>query len=112
MQFTWSDYGDEKYFHILILKQQRSGFALNPITMFEKFSTMIQRKLLKVSNQDFSKYVDKFVKVIVVNKDKSTWFDAMLDKLHKADPIAYVSSKMIINIWTVSDEEMEGVKIH
>ena len=36
MQFTWSDYGDEKYFHIFDTETRSMTPIHNPLTMFEK----------------------------------------------------------------------------
>ena len=47
MQFTWSDYGDEKYFHILDTATRELTPVHNPLTMFENVSMMIQKRHLK-----------------------------------------------------------------
>ena len=36
MQFTWSDYGDEKYFHIFDTETREMTLIHNHLTMFEK----------------------------------------------------------------------------
>ena len=88
MQFTWSDYGDEKYFHIFDTDTREMRPIHNPITMFEKlFYDDTKESFETISNKDYTKYKGKFTKVIVVNKDNPYWFDSMLDKLHEASPL-------------------------
>lgn len=48
MQFTWSDYGDQKYFHIFDTQDQSITPVHNPLTMFEKTFMMILKKLLNL----------------------------------------------------------------
>ena len=111
MQFTWSDYGDEKYFHIFDTETTEIRPIHNPLTMFEKvFYDDTKETFESISNQDFSKYTDKFVKVIVVNKDNPYWFDAMVDKLHKANPLHMSVVDDHKHMDLLSDEEMEGVE--
>lgn len=111
MQFTWSDYGDEKYFHIFDTETTEIRPIHNPLTMFEKvFYDDTKETFESISNRDFSKYTDKFVKVIVVNKDNPYWFDAMVDKLHKANPLHMSVVDDHKHMDLLSDEEMEGVE--
>ena len=95
----------------LILKQQRSVSIHNPIKMFEKIMyDDTEESFESISNQDYSKYENKFVKVIVVNKENPYWFDAMLDKLHKANPLHLSVVDDHKHMDLLSDEEMEGVE--
>ena len=111
MQFTWSDYGDEKYFHIFDTATTEISPIHNPIKMFEKIMyDDTEESFESISNQDYSKYENKFVKVIVVNKENPYWFDAMLDKLHKANPLHLSVVDDHKHMDLLSDEEMEGVE--
>jgi|TARA_B100000282_G_scaffold296513_1_gene278714 hypothetical protein len=111
MQFTWSDYGDEKYFHIFDTETTEISPIHNPIKMFEKIMyDDTEESFESISNQDYSKYENKFVKVIVVNKENPYWFDAMLDKLHKANPLHLSVVDDHKHMDLLSDEEMEGVE--
>ena len=76
MQFTWSDYGDNKYFHVFDTDTQELTPVLNPIEMFEKvFYDDTKETFESIANADYSNVNKKFVKVIVVNKDNPYWFD-------------------------------------
>lgn len=88
MQFTWSDYGDNKYFHIFDTEDQSMTPIHNPITMFEKsFYDDTKKTFETISNADYSNLEGKFVKVVVVNKDNPYWFDTFLDKVHAQNPL-------------------------
>jgi DNA repair exonuclease SbcCD nuclease subunit len=88
MEFTWSDYGDNKYFHIFDTDTRELLPVLNPITMFHKaFYDDSKSSFEEISNADYSEIEGKFVKVIVINKDNPYWFDTYLDKIHAQNPI-------------------------
>ena len=111
MQFTWSDYGDEKYFHIFDTDTREMRPNQNPITMFEKlFYDDTKESFETISNKDYTKYKGKFTKVIVVNKDNPYWFDSMLDKLHEASPlhVSVVDDHKHMDL--MDDSDIEGVE--
>jgi DNA repair exonuclease SbcCD nuclease subunit len=111
MQFTWSDYGDNKYFHIFDTETQELTPVLNPITMFEKsFYDDTKETFETISNMDYSKFTNKFVKVIVVNKDNPYWFDTFLDKLNSANPlhVAVVDDNKHMDFY--GDDDIEDIE--
>ena len=111
MQFTWSDYGDNKYFHIFDTDTQELTPILNPITMFEKSFYDDEKETFEtISNQDYSKYTGKFVKVIVVNKENPYWFDTFLDKLHASNPlhVAVVDDNKHMDFY--GDDDIEDIE--
>ena len=84
-QFTWSDYGDTKGFHILDTSNRELTFIANPYTIFHKlFYDDLNIELDTIINVDFSVYKDTYVKVIIKNKTNPYWFDMFIDKLEKA----------------------------
>ena len=88
MQFTWSDYGDNKYFHIFDTDTREMLPVPNPLTIFEKiFYDDTKETFETIVNKDYSNVTGKFTKVIVVNKDNPYWFDSFLDKIHGASPL-------------------------
>jgi hypothetical protein len=88
MQFTWSDYGDGKHFHIFDTEKVELLPVHNPITMFEKaFYDDTKETFETISNADYSKYDGKFTKIVVVNKENPYWFDTFLDKIHGVNPL-------------------------
>ena len=111
MQFTWSDYGDEKYFHIFDTDTREMKPIHNPITMFEKlFYDDTKESFETISNMNYEKFRGKFTKVIVVNKDNPYWFDSMLDKLHEASPlhVSVVDDHKHMDL--MDDSDIEGVE--
>jgi hypothetical protein len=89
MQFTWSDYNDNKYFHIFDTETLEILPVHNPITMFEKvfYDDTKFEKFEDINDMDFSNVAGKFVKLIVINKDNPYWFDTFLDKVHAQNPL-------------------------
>ena len=111
MQFTWSDYGDEKYFHIFDTDTREMLPVHNPLTMFEKlFYDDAKETFETISNKDYSKFTGKFVKMIVVNKDNPYWFDSMVDNLHRANPLHVVVVDDHKHMDLMDDRELEGVE--
>lgn len=111
MQFTWSDYGDNKYFHIFDTEDQSMTPVHNPLTMFEKaFYDDGKETFETISNADYSKYEGKFVKVVVVNKDNPYWFDSFLDKIHSQSPlhVSVVDDNKHMDFF--DDDEIEDVE--
>ena len=111
MQFTWSNYGDNKYFHIFDTEDQSMTPVHNPLTMFEKaFYDDAKETFETISNADYSKYEGKFVKVVVVNKDNPYWFDSFLDKIHSQSPlhVSVVDDNKHMDFF--DDDEIEDVE--
>ena len=81
MEFTWSDAGDEKGFHVLDTATRELEKVVNPHTLFERI-------VYDDTNTDYSKYdishLDyKFVKVIVINKSDLFTFDKFIDRIQQ-----------------------------
>lgn len=94
-EITWSDYNDDKGFHIYDTETRELTFVRNPYTMFHKLVyDDANKKLTDLVTQDYSEYKDTYVKVIVKNKTNAYWFDLFIDKLEKAE---------VMNIQVVDD---------
>jgi len=81
MEFTWSDAGDEKGFHVLDTATRELEKVVNPHTLFERI-------VYDDTNTDYSKYdishLDyKFVKVVVINKSDLFTFDKFIDRIQQ-----------------------------
>ena len=84
-QFTWTDYGDSRGFHVLDTSTRDLNFYANPYSIFHKlFYDDLNIELDTIVNIDFSIYKDTYVKVIIRNKTNPYWFDMYIDKLEKA----------------------------
>lgn len=111
MEFTWSDYGDKKYFHIFDTEDQSLTPVRNPLTMFEKFMYDDTKETFEsISQMDYERFRGKFVKIVVVNKDNPYWFDTFVDKLHTAQPLHVSVVDDHKHMDTMGDDEIEDVE--
>jgi len=84
-QYTWSDYNDDKGFHILDTDTRSLTFIQNPHTSFKKFFyDDINKQMDEVLLFDVDDYKDCYVKVVVKNKTNPYWFDLVIDRLEKS----------------------------
>jgi DNA repair exonuclease SbcCD nuclease subunit len=87
-QYTWSDYGDARGFHIFDTETRLLEFIPNHYHMFNKFfyddSNKSPEELLSF---DASMYARSFVKVIVKNKTNPYLLEKVVEKLEKVDPV-------------------------
>ena len=79
MEFFWSDVDDPKYFHVLDTETRTLTKVHNPYTLFEK--VVYDDTKMDYNTYDVSKFNNKFVKVIVVNKSDSFLFDRFIDRI-------------------------------
>ena len=87
MEFTWNDFGDEKYFHILDTETREITKVHNPLKMFHKvFYDDTKETLMSIKKKDFSALKGTFVKLVVVNKNEPYWFDMFVEEMIKAYP--------------------------
>ena len=88
-EMTWSDYNDQRGFHIFNSEKRDLTFIQNPYRMFNKiwYDDVDTDLDTIVGNIDFESYKDTYVKVIVQNKKNPYWFDMILDGLYKVNPI-------------------------
>jgi hypothetical protein len=87
-EMTWSDYNDERGFHVLDTSTKDLTFVQNPIIMFNKvFYDDIDGKEEEILEQDFSHIKNTYVKVIVKNKNNPYVFDLFIDKLNAYEPV-------------------------
>lgn len=101
-QFTWSDYGDERGFHVFDTETREIEFIENPTKVFEKIFYNDDVDL----EQDFSVYKDKFIKVIIQNKDKPYTFDRFIDLLNKSNPADVQVVEDHLNLNLTEDNEI------
>lgn len=87
-EMTWSDFGDEKGFHIFDTSTRELTFVKNPHSMFHKiWYDDSECSMDEVIAQDFDQYKDSVVKVIIKNKLNPVWFDMFIEKLERANVI-------------------------
>ena len=85
-EITWSDYGDDRGFHIFDTETRNLEFIRNPYKMFHKiFYDDSKETFESIKEKDYDKYAGSIVKVIVTTKQNPYWFDTMLDELYKTE---------------------------
>lgn len=87
-EMTWSDYNDEKGFHIFDTETRELTFIPNPYRMFYKLHyDDLNKQMDEVLVDDFTQYKNTIVKVVTRNKTNPLWFDMFIDKLEKSGVI-------------------------
>lgn len=83
-QMTWSDYDDDRGFHIFDTETLELTYVKNPFIMFHKvFFDDVEVDDIP----DFSHLKDTYVKVVVKNKNNPYVFDLFMDKLNACEPV-------------------------
>jgi len=80
-EFTWSDYDDQKGFHIFDTKTRQLTFIKNPYRMFNK--VWYNDAESNPEDIDVKDYAGQFLKVIVTSKNDPYRFDRFIDQLQK-----------------------------
>lgn len=90
-EFTWSDFNDQRGFHVFDTETRKLEFYQNPHSIFHmiayddvKDSDIIST----INSMNYSYLADTYVKVVVVNKTNPYALDVLIDKLHEANPIS------------------------
>lgn len=87
-ELVWSDYKDTKGFYILDTETHKTEFVENDLRMFYKlFYDDSKFGLEDVIRTDYSRFANKYVKVVVMNKQNPYVFDRMMDEIFKVSPI-------------------------
>ena len=106
-EMTWSDYNDNKGFHVFDTEKRTLTFIQNPYRLFHKIVYDDSKmSLTDVMKKDYSFYTDTYVKVIISSKNNPYMLDKLLDNLYQANPhnVAIVDDHKNINEQT--DEEI------
>ena len=83
-ELTWQDYNDPRGFHLFDLQTRQLEFIGNPYTMFQRVE--YDDSLTDPSVQSYDYLKNKFVKVIVVNKNDLYKFDKFITKVYNSNP--------------------------
>lgn len=106
-EFTWSDYDDERGFHIFDTDTRELTFIKNPYTMFHKlWYNDKDKKQKEVLDIDVSNLKGKIIKVIVTNKDHSGWFDKCIDLIEKAGALEIQVVDDHLNLDLTQDQDI------
>lgn len=91
-ELNWNDYGDKKRF--IVYDTDDNEFQMIPTNIVLHEKIMYTDKIRK---QDFSKYADKFVKVIANEEYSETKLNKFLNELNKVHPhtIQFIDNRQI-----------------
>ena len=109
-QMTWSDYNCQKGFHIFDTETRKLTRIVNPQKIFEKIYYDDTQE--NYDNHDVDQYKNKYVKLVVVNKNDLYKFDKFTDKLFKADchEVKIIEDFTDLDANTVSDDIVENTQ--
>lgn len=103
-EFTWSDYGDPKGFHVLDTETKELTFIENPYNIFKKIWYDDLTKDYMNESIDYSEVKDCIVRVVVTNKTNPYMFDMFIEKLENSNPISIQIVEDHLNL-NVEDDE-------
>ena len=109
-QITWSDDNCPKGFHIFDTVDKTLERIVNPYTIYEKIYYDDTNK--DYSKEDVSQYVDKFIKLVVVNKKDLYQFDMFTDRLlqEQTHEVKIVEDFSDLDAQNVSDDIAENTQ--
>jgi len=79
LEFTWNDAGDNKYFHVIDTETREITKIQNTYRLFEKI--LYNDEEMSYNNYNVSVLKNKFVKVVVINKNDMFSFDRFIDRI-------------------------------
>lgn len=88
-QINFSDMNETKGFHVLDTETLELTFIENPYEMFHKITYDDKDRSFNqaVGEVDFSQYENGHIKVVVVNKTNSHWFERFMERLNAVNPL-------------------------
>jgi len=109
-ELFWNDFQDPKGFHIFDTGTRELERIVNPYTLFEKI--YYDDTEHDYTKHDVSKYKEKYVKLIVVNKKDLYQFDLFTDRLLMADAheVKIIEDFSELDAKNVSDEIVENTE--
>ena len=108
-EITWSDYKNQKGFHVFDTETRDVEFVPNPFTMFIKLH--YDDVLTNYDKFDITEYNQKYVKLVVVNKKDNEMFDRLLERLYNdisVHELKILEDYSDLSAATVSDDVVEG----
>jgi hypothetical protein len=108
-EITWSDYKNQKGFHVFDTETRDVEFVPNPNTMFIKLH--YDDVLTNYDKIDITEYNQKYVKLVVVNKKDNEMFDRLLESLYNdisVHELKILEDYSDLSAANVSDDVAEG----
>ena len=107
-QMTWSDYNCPKGFHVFDTETRELTRIVNSQKIFEKIYYDDTQE--NYDTHDVNQYRNKYIKLVVVNKNDLYKFDKFTDRLFKADchEVKIIEDFTDLDANTVSDDIVEN----
>jgi predicted phosphodiesterase len=87
-EMTWSDYDDERGFHIFDTETRQLEFIKNPYSMFYKINYNDDKMFYNdIIEADYSHLAGKYVKLVIEKRNNTFLFDTLIDALTKVAPL-------------------------
>jgi hypothetical protein len=81
-EITWSDYNNQKYFHVFDTETREVEAVPNPYTIFKKL--LYDDKETNYDELDINQFDKCFVKLFVSNRSDNDMFERLMDRLYNA----------------------------
>lgn len=85
-QLTWGDYDDLRGFYVFDTETLELEFIENPNIMFQK---IFYSDNISFSEYDFSTVKNKYVKIIIENRENKDEFNTFIENIEKNEPYDY-----------------------
>ena len=108
-EMTWSDYNNQKGFHILDTETREIEFIPNPYSIFKKL--MYNDTETNYYKFDITDYNQKFIKLVVVSKKDNQMFDRLLERMYNkisVHELKILEDYSDLAASNVSDDVVEG----
>lgn len=108
-EMTWTDYDDDRGFHIFDTDTRELTFVRNPYRMFYKIGyNDVMSDIDEILSQDFTQYEGTMVKVVISEKSNPYAFSQFIDRLEKVNPanVSFVDDTLDLNF---DDEDLGDV---
>lgn len=112
-EMTWSDYGDDRGFHVFDTDTREIEFIRNPLSIFYKlFYDDSTREVAEeqIESFDSDKYYNTFVKIVIKERNDPFLFDRFIEKVENAQPIDLTFIDNTIDLMfqdEIDDEDIE-----
>lgn len=87
-EMTWSDYNDERGFHLFDLETHELTFIKNPYSMFNviEYNNLVT-KSSDLDDMNLDRYTGSYVKIVIKKSDSPYYFDMFKEHLEGYNPI-------------------------
>lgn len=82
-EMTWSDYNDPKGFQVFDTETRKAEFIESPYTIFLRHE--YDDKKIDYNTIDIEQFQQKYIKIVVTNKNDYYLYDQFLNKLYKSE---------------------------